>query len=484
MTAAAAESASSAPELVIFTKSHGDPLTKRISLGSDGSVISDGSQCVMPSGAARRFRFSTMQAVSEQIAALQQNEAIATGALRHGLPERVEVITKSKLNGADHPGIIARTHDYIVYRSGQPALVLVDFDTKGMPVAFADRMAEPGGFCPTLASVMPALRNAARVERASTSAGLFDSRNGQPYQGSGGVHVYILIADGADAERFLKTLHERCWLAGLGWMIVGAGGQLLERSIVDRVCGTPERLAFEGRPVVVPPLAQDLAVRIPAAIEGEAIDTKEACPPLNIVDLAKLRDLRAKEAHRLVGESARVRGVFVDRQARRLAERAGIDPRQARKIVERQCNGVLLPDIELPFDDDSQAGITVSEVLADPVRFEGETLADPLEGVEYGRCKACIMRRADGSVWINSFAHGRTTYELKLDFPAAKAGLRKVGKEEAADALVQFALGADLDDDEVEELRNIASEKTGINKRTLDRKIKSAPRSGSAARTA
>jgi hypothetical protein len=50
-------------------------------------------------------------------------------------------------------------------------------------------------------------------------------------------------------------------------------------------------------------------------------------------------------------------------------------------------------------------------VLANPDRFVGETLADPLEGIEYGRCKAKIMRRADGSLWIHSFAHGRTVYE-------------------------------------------------------------------------
>jgi hypothetical protein len=32
--------------------------------------------------------------------------------------------------------------------------------------------------------------------------------------------------------------------------------------------------------------------------------------------------------------------------------------------------------------------------------------ADPIEGIEYGRCKAKIMLRRNGSVWINSFAHG------------------------------------------------------------------------------
>ena len=83
---------------------------------------------------------------------------------------------------------------------------------------------------------------------------------------------------------------------------------------------------------------------------------------------------------------------------------------------------MLRPDIELPFDDPELAGCTVGDVLADPERFEGETLADPLEGVAYGRCVAKIMRRADGTPWIHSFAHGRTIYELKHDATSRAQG--------------------------------------------------------------
>lgn len=54
-----------------------------------------------------------------------------------------------------------------------------------------------------------------------------------------------------------------------------------------------------------------------------------------------------------------------------------------------------------PFDDEDLAGVTGAEVLADSA-----TLADPLEGVEYGACKAKIMRRTDGTPRMDSFAHG------------------------------------------------------------------------------
>ena len=61
-----------------------------------------------------------------------------------------------------------------------------------------------------------------------------------------------------------------------------------------------------------------------------------------------------------------------------------------------------------------------ADVLADPERFVGATLADPNEGVDYGRCVAKILRRSDGTLFIHSFAHGRTIYELKLDAAAVR----------------------------------------------------------------
>ena len=110
---------------------------------------------------------------------------------------------------------------------------------------------------------------------------------------------------------------------------------------------------------------------------------------------------------------------------RRIVERSGVAEHEARKTVIKQCNGVLLPDVELPFDSEDFAGCTVADVLAEPERFVGLTMADPVEGISYGRCKAKILRRSDGSMYINSFAHGRTVYELRKDARAVRADLEK-----------------------------------------------------------
>src|SRR5262249_60523566 len=83
----------------VFAKS-GGPLTKRISLAADGSLKSYGSACVMAHGAARRVHITSVSDFVRLIERLRPNEAIALGALRPGLADLVQVVTKHKLNGA------------------------------------------------------------------------------------------------------------------------------------------------------------------------------------------------------------------------------------------------------------------------------------------------------------------------------------------------------------------------------------------------
>jgi hypothetical protein len=451
-------------EITVFTKS-GGPLTKRIWLLADGSVKSDGSACVMSEGVAERAQIVNVEQLATLIKQLAPNQAIALGALRTGLPQRVQVITKARLKGTQQD-FIARTGDSIIYRKRQPTFALLDYDTKGMPEEVAAELKRLGGYWPALLSVLPALRTVAYVMRRSTSAGLSRPDTGEKLPG-GGLHIYVVVQDGSDIERFLRSFHDRCWLAGLGWMMVGAGGQLLDRSIVDRCVGSPERLVFEGGPILVPPLQQDRKSRRPVATGGEVLDTVAACPPLTIVENAKLSELKAKEAHRLSSDAARVRAAFIAQQATYIIECTGMSARDAERVAVRQRNGILLPAVVLPFDETDFAGCTVADVLADPDRFDGATMADPLEGIEYGRCKAKIMRRPDGTPWIHSFAHGRTVYELKLDASAVREAMEQADSDVVAKIFVELAAAADLDDLDLEGLRNLAAERSGANKRTI-----------------
>jgi hypothetical protein len=175
---------------------------------------------------------------------------------------------------------VARTGENITYAAGRPAFVLLDHDAKGMPAEIAAKIEGLGGFWAALAFVLPALNDTGRVTRRSTSAGLIRIDTGEKLPGSNGVHGHVIATDGTDAVRFLEALHDRCWLAGLGWCIVSKSGALLERSIVDKMVGQPERLVFEGPPVLERPLKQDKEARHPKVHHGDRLDTRGACPSL------------------------------------------------------------------------------------------------------------------------------------------------------------------------------------------------------------
>ena len=460
-----------APEITVFTKS-GGPLTKHIRIAEDGSIVSDGSACTMQHGRARRVKVNGIADLAALVERLDSNQALALGALRADLPEDVEIVTKHKLNGHPRPDVIARTGDDILYRKGRPAFALLDYDTKGMPPDIAARIAALGGFGKALATVMPDLSTTARMIRRSTSAGLMRTDTGAQLPGSNGLHGYVAVGDGANIERFLKTLHARCWLHGLGWLMVGVAGQLLDRSIVDRRVGASERLVFEGPPKLKPPLAQDPASRRPIMVKGGVLDTIAACPPLTLVERERLRKLQAEASQRLLPERNAAREAFVAHQTKRMIERTGLSQEAAARVIERQCAGILLPNIELAFTDPELQGLTVADVLADPARFDGAALADPIEGVEYGRSTAKIMRRADGTPWIHSFAHGRTVYELKFDLAAARAIIEKAPNPAAA--FVKLALTADLDEIELDQLLHEVAGRAGVGVRVLAAKLKAA----------
>jgi len=452
-------------QITRFTKT-GGPLTKRISLAADGSLDSDGSACLMTKGTAERVPVSGVSELAKLIE-LPSNQAIALGAPRADLPTKVKVVTERALNGQTRPDIIARTGANIVYNEG-PAFALLDFDTKGMPPAVATRLKQLGGFWPALLTVLPALADVARVTRRSTSSGIYRADTGERLPGSDGVHVYPAVKDGTDIERFLKTLHARCWLNGLGWMMVSRSGALLERSIVDRMVYGPERLVFEGAPILKRPLKQDKESRRPVAVEGEVLDTVAACRELTVVEDSRLEELKAKERKRLAPEVAKIRPKFIAEQAERLVKRTGMSMQAAKQVITRQCEGVLLPDMELPFDDKKLAGRTVADVLANPDKFVNATLADPLEGVEYGRCVAKILRRESGELWIHSFAHGRTVYELKLDAASVRKAIEGAAKEEVVKVFTKLAVDAEIDPEELEELRRLAAERSGVGVRVIN----------------
>ena len=360
-------------------------LTKKISLSEDGNVIADGSACWMSNGRAERTAIADLHALAAVIEDLKPSQAIALGTLRPDLPDEIPIVSKKKLNGGE---AIARSQKNIIYRENKPALVLLDFDRKAMPAEVRERLGE---FWETLVAIVPGLREAAHLVRQSTSAGLYRADTGERIEGLGGTHGYVMVEDGGDVDRFLHDFHDRAWLNGYGWWMISKAGSLLERSIIDRSVGTPERLVFEAAPKLEKPLARDEEKRRPIVTDGEVLDTHAACPPLTPDERRAVDKIKLEAKERIQPEADKVRAPYVEDRAHKLAKRTGKSIEEAKQIIESQCGGVLLPAVVLEFFDKDLKGCTVGDVLKDPERFKDRALADPIEGVSYGRQTAKVM---------------------------------------------------------------------------------------------
>jgi hypothetical protein len=432
-------------EITVFQKNNG-PLTKTIAL-RDGKVVNDSSACRMANGTAHRVRIASVEEFADLINGLTSRQAYTLGRLRDDLPDHVEIVRRDKLNGAT--SAIARTKENLIFKEGEPGFVLLDVDLKGMTDAVARRL-EECGLWGALCEALPALERVAFVERASTSSGLRNRETGETFKGSGGRHIVIPVADAADIPRFLADLHDRLWLAGLGWGTVSVAGSFLERSLVDKSCGSPERLIFEGPPLIEPPLAQE--ARNAVAHDGFVFDTR-ACRPLTDDEKAELQQLKAAEECRLLLERQAARALWSVSHIKRLTT-DGMPEAEARAQIDRWIDHKELSgSFPLPFDDPSIAGTTVADVLAAPDKYIDKTLSDPFEGPDYGRGKAILYRRPDGSLFIKSFAHGDVRYELMDEFEAEIERLAK------------------LTDTQYEQEREAAANKLNLRPPRLDRLV-------------
>jgi hypothetical protein len=454
------------PQITLINKRDTpDLMSKKIFLDCDGKLKSDGSECRMTTGTAARAFAGTARDFARIIENCGSDQAIALGALREDLSSPIRITTKAKLD--QNPGAIARARGSIDYRPGVPAWALIDFDTKGMPKEVSDRIGAAGGMWNAVLTVAPELANAARVSRASTSAGLFRGDTGEPIAGSNGMHHYVLVRDGGDIERFLKDLHDKCWLHGFGWHLIGGAGQLLDRSIVDRMVGFGERLCFEGPPLIVRPLAQDQAKRAPEAVEGEAIRSDRAVRRLTEYERHRVNEAKAASAQALGKSASEVRNKYDRELAEKISAKSGTPLATALRLVQARHRGVLYPDVELEFDH--LGVVTVGAVLADADRYVDETLADPMEGVDYGRCKAMVMRGNDGGLFIHSFAHGRSLYSLRHDLKSSKAAFETGG---TVDDAMSILARAALEEDELDEFAQFVSEKAQVGIRAVKARIK------------
>ncbi|MEI7608131.1 MAG: hypothetical protein WCJ64_12185 [Rhodospirillaceae bacterium] len=450
-------------ELTVFTNKRGR-LSKSLSVDAVGNLVKEPMGSLFE-GTAQRYRLPNgAKSLAELLDKMQAPHALALGRVRADIPDKSPITIK----GREYEGAITRTPNNILYEPGAPAYMLVDLDTKGCPPEIVARL-KAEGLVSLLAGIVPAIASAARVQRASTSAGLYRTDTQQKFTDSEGQHLYILVADGADIPRALAVLFKRVWLAGLGWIALSKSGATLKRGVIDAAVDAPERLVFEGAPEIKAPLAQDTAARKAIVTVGKALDTAETLPDLDAEEEAEFERLVKAAKAKIAPEAVRVEREYKNKEAEKAAKERDIPVEKARTLVEKRMGGVLMGSDTIRFA--YRASATVAEVLSDPESFNGQACADPVEGPEYGRTTASVfLNVGTGKPMINSFAHGGMTYRLQHDAGSVRKRLEVAG-ETAATIVVALLADTDLDATEEDELIRLAAGLSGRGLRPLQKDL-------------
>jgi hypothetical protein len=401
-------------ELTKFVKSGPHAaLTKTAHVDETGKIKVDGSKCRMSSGNAYRLPVPSVHALASAINSLGSNEAIAIGTLKEGVSDGAHVVSKRNLPEPEQGDVIARTKDFLIFPKYKAGYILFDIDTKGMLQPIRERIATLGGAWPAIVDAMPKLAGAARVIRKSSSSGISNPETGET-RDSDGEHIFVLVSLATAVPDTLKRVHDMLWRAGLGWFVVGAAGQMLERSLVDTAVGSPERLVFEGPVMLAEPLIQ--STRPALAFDGRVIDITNAVLPWDGKDDDEVRAAKMTVRYSLREECEIARGKWSASRIQNLVEK-GMSEFDARAEIGKWLDDYKLTgEFELHFVDPKIGTKTVTEVMVDPDEFIGENLCDLFEDPNDPdtRCdRTRVWRGKDGRLRVGTFDGGGQVWLLE-----------------------------------------------------------------------
>jgi hypothetical protein len=390
-----------------------EPLSKAIGF-KDGKFKTVAAHRIWE-GRARRLRHTQgMRGMADRLNKFTVKQAQTTGRLRADLDDDVELLTLKKLS--KHPDAIARARKFFEFPADEPGIILADYDAKTVPQHVAIRLENLGGFEKAIYHVTPETKQAARLIRPSTSSGISNTQTGEIYP-AGGIHLYILLKDGSDADRTIETLHARCWLNGLGWGALSKNGNFMERSLVDLTMRGPEHVCFEG-PAVLTDKSLVQEPRKACAYEGLPLDSRQFIPDLTESEITEVDALKQAERERLKPESARLqtisRKISYDREIAR-----GATHEEALRAVDDLQKFRVLPLSHLLYFN---GWMDVAHILADPKKYANHYCADPEEGPDYGTTTA-VLRVNEAAIFIDSFAHGAAAKERRFWLKNSEATL-------------------------------------------------------------
>ena len=371
--------------VTIVTSSTG-PVNKKIYL-QDGKVCKD-SKAQIGQGFAKTVPANTALDLGRLIENLRQEQAIALGSLKV-LNKAFQLTTKARLQ----LGSIARSQEFF-HHTASAGWLLIDLDTKDLPSILKDKL--KGCLMLNLVfEIIPELLLSEILVRPSSSAGIISPDGSE--QNVTGLHIYVKISNQTQSRRLLQLMHDRCWEAGFGFFALASNGNLLERSLIDTSVYGPERLVFEAKPTVLPPLSKR-----PFTDEVFSGSLLSSIREPNHEQVCYLK----KEARETIKpEAQKAKRQHVENKTVEVMAETGLPRAKASKIVRQRLDGS-----EFAEQDILETSRNRFEKVCDFLdkTFEPVGMPCPIEGSDYGSSTAYFYPVDNHRPYprIISYAHG------------------------------------------------------------------------------
>jgi len=386
---------------VTFTvfKSATSPLSKSYSI-CDGSIVKTAA-AQMSEGTATLVQIDFSDFIDE-LKQADHSTAFGYGVFDAKSSTTKKIVTKKML--PNYPDAISRSKDYFNYQD-QAGILMIDYD----PDENQEKTYTPAEFMEILIDLIPSLNKSAYLVKNSVSAGV--QIKGEHRNADQGFHVYIPVVNASDIPRFGEILFQLLWLKGYGYIAHSTSGSQLTRTITDAAVYSAERLDFVGNPIL---MNKNLVCIEPEIFSKDggylntqlALDltTDEFDYYTHSVEVAKQKSK---------SKSLKINQQWQTNKIDSLVSN-GTEPVQAKKKIGEMSNSnssMTLPaDFDLHFS--SFGKVKAQEVLNNPEKFNDQSLADPIEGIQYGTSTAKFWFN-NGKPLIKSFAHDGNYYHFE-----------------------------------------------------------------------
>ena len=365
-------------------------LTKRYSYDEVNKQLSRSETIFPVSGIFARQNDIPLDGLFRDMSLITQHNAFIQGVAKEH--EQVGICVK----GDTKDGCIARTKDNFKYPDN--AFILFDHDSsdRGYTVSNVDE------FISILELIDPQLQTCAYTSKSSASSGIrLDS---EILKSNKNFHLYMAIP-GEQLKSYAKILFKQCILNDLGHVFISKNGRKYIRTIFDAAVHSPERLDFIAPAIVEYPLTIDEPIihsRPGSSIDGSLLSE------LTTEQEQKLQKVRQQLLDDAEDEAFDVRMKYIKTQS----NTTGTSKEKLLKCYMMGDQGEI--DFEHPLTKDDGTQFSFADVIANPDKYKNLSMPDPFDPAD-GPSKAQLYINDNGTIVINSFAHGSTVYKLHQD---------------------------------------------------------------------